>query len=322
VWLTPAPTSAAIRCVAVAAATAIAAGTGALLWAGGHELAPTAVVVACAALTAGVTAGALAGHGRGRTALRARQTAMAIVPWGVIVDPDAETRVLRWPGVRRVSVHVKHAMRGGTPIAIDSVVAVDTGREVLSGRAVGAVGLEQLTVHLHAYADEAARPVALDLEGTEEAGDGATEPVIAQVLARAGDLCTSGSGAAQLGLPHGGYRSMAARAAGPDTLALLRSILEANPGRADVRPLASVLAVLLGARALVPQLLRLVSVPHPVVAAVARAAACRLGAPQSRAGAIDEVAAFLFDEDRERLERWALDLSRLSPVSRGASTIA
>jgi hypothetical protein len=302
--------------VAVAGATAITAGAGALLWAGGNELAPTAVVVACAAA---VAAGALAGHDRGRRLLRTHQTAMAIVPWGVIVDPDAEPRVLRWPGVRRVSVHVKHAMRGGTPVAIDSVVAVDTGREVLAGRAVGAVGLEQLTVHLHAYADEAARPVALDLEGIEEAGDGATEPVVAQVLARAGDLCSTGSGAAQLGLPHGGYRSMAARAAGPDTVALLRSILEANPGQADVRPLASVLAVLLGARDLVPQLLHLVSAPHPVVAAMARVAACRLGAPQSRAGAIDEVAAFLFDEDRERLERWALDLSRSSPA---ATTIA
>jgi hypothetical protein len=64
--------------------------------------------------------------------------------------------------------------------------------------------------------------------------------------------------------------------------------------------------VLVGARELVPQLLHLVSAPHPIVAATAKAAALRLGAPQCRAGAIDEVAAFLFDEDRERLERWAI----------------
>jgi hypothetical protein len=305
VWLTPAPTSATLL---VAGATAIAAGAGAVLWAGGHDLAPATGLVACAAV---LSLGALAGQGRGpRILLRARQTAMAIVPWGIIVDPDDEPRVLRWPGVRRVSVHVKHAMRGGTPVAVDSVVAVDTGRELLAGRALGAVGLERLTVHLRAYAEEAARPVALDLEGTEEAGDGATEPVFAQVLARAGDLCSTGHGAAQLRLPHGGYRAMAARVASPDTLALLRSILEAGPGRgADVRPLASVIAVLVGARDLVPQLLHLVSAPHPIVAAVARAAALHLGAPQSRAGAIDEVAAFLFDEDRERLDRWVADFS-------------
>jgi hypothetical protein len=165
-------------------------------------------------------------------------------------------------------------------------------------------------VHLGAYAEEAARPVALDLEGLEEAGNGATEPVVGELFAHAGELCSTGRGAAQLGLPPGGYRSMATASAGPDTLALLRSILETSPKiGADARPLASIVAVLLGARDLVPQLLRLVSAPHPIVAAVAKAAAVRLGAPQSRAGAIAEVADFLFEEDRERLERWAAGCS-------------
>jgi hypothetical protein len=235
---------------------------------------------------------------------------MAIVPWGVLIDPDNEPRVLRWPGIRRITVEVSHTLRGGTPAAVASVVTVDTGRELLAGRAVGAVGLEELTVHLDAYAEEAARPVALDLDGLEEAGDGATEPVMSDLLGRARDLCTTGRGAVQLGLPPGGYRSMGASTAGPDTLALLRSILGGSPhtpgpGPADARPLASIVAVLLDARELVPDLLRLVSAPHPVVAAVAKAAALRLGAPQSRAGAVDEVAAFLFEEDHQRIEHWA-----------------
>jgi hypothetical protein len=230
---------------------------------------------------------------------------MAIVPWGILVDPDTEPRVIHWPGIRRITVEVAHTMRGGMPTAVASVVVVDTGRELLSGHTWGAVGLEGLTVHLDAYAEEAARPVALDLDGLETAGDG-TEPVVVDLLDRARDLCTTGRGAIMLGLPPGGYRSMGVTTAGPDTLALLRSILDGAPDHpADARPLASILAVLLGARELVPDLLHLVSAPHPVVAAVAKAAALRLGAPQSRAGAVDEVAAFLFEEDHRCLEQWA-----------------
>lgn len=297
-WLAPARGPATL---ALTAATVLAAGAGALLWSGGHHPLPAGALVAVAALSAG----ALAGR-RSPGALGVKEAAMAIVPWGIVVDPDTEPRVLRWPGIRRISVEVAHTLQGGTPAAVASVVTVDTGHELLSGRAHGAVGLEGLTVHLAAYAEEAARPVALDLDGLEEAGEGGTEPVVVDLLERARSLCTTGRGAAQLGLPPGGYRSMAATTAGPDTLALLRSILDEAPAlHADVRPLASILAVLLGARELVPHLLSLVSAPHPVVAAVAKAAALRLGAPQSRAGAVDEVAAFLFEEDHHRLEQWA-----------------
>jgi hypothetical protein len=61
---------------------------------------------------------------------------------------------------------------------------------------------------------------------------------------------------------------------------------------------------MLGARELLPELLGLAVSPHPIAAAAAKAAALRLGAAQSRAGSIDEVAAFLFEEDHEKLERW------------------
>jgi hypothetical protein len=274
---------------------------GGVLWASGHHGAPAAVLVAGSMALA-----ASAVVSRGRGLLHARQAAMAIVPWGVVVEPDTQPRILRWPGIRRVTVQVSHAMRGGTPIAVHSIVSVDTGREILAGRAPGAVGLEALTVNLDAYASEAARPIALDLAGLEEAGDGATEPVVDALFVHANDLCTSGRGAAALALPPGGYRGTTKAAPGPETVSLLRAILRTSPeAGADARPLAAAVAALLGARELVPELLRLASAPHPVVAAVARAAALRLGAPQSRAGAIAEVGAFLFDEDRDRLERWA-----------------
>jgi hypothetical protein len=298
VWLAPARRSA----PAAIGAAAVAAGAAVGLMGAGQHATPTGIVIVGAAVAAGI----FAIRRDIRSGRRVRETAMAVVPWGILVDPDTEPRVLRWPGIRGIRVDVAHSLRGGTPTAVASVVTVDTGRELLAGRAVGAIGLEELTVNLDAYAEEAARPVALDLDGQEAAGDGATEPVVSELLGRARDLCSTGRGAAQLGLPPGGYRSMASTTAGPETVALLRDLLASSPSLpADVRPLASVVAVLLGARELVPELLRLVSAPHPVVAAVAKAAALRLGAPQSRAGAVDEVAAFLFEEDYRNLSLWA-----------------
>jgi hypothetical protein len=312
VWLAPARREGP---AAIGVTTAVTVAAGALVWGGHPHPIQTGVLVAVAAIAAGVlTAGRRVVRGR-----RVREVAMAVVPWGVLVDPDTEPRVLRWAGIRGIKVDVIHTLWGGTPSEVASVVTVDTGHELLVGRAGGAVGLEALTVNLDAYAEEAAHPVALDLEGMTAAGSGATEPVVADLLDRARDLCTSGQGAAQLGLPPGGYRTLSSAAAGPETLALLHSVLAAPPVTmgetpnppaqpaipADVRPLASVVAVLLDARELLPDLLRLVSAPHPVVAAVAKAAALRLGAPQSRAGAVDEVASFLFEEDLEILARWA-----------------
>jgi hypothetical protein len=287
------------------AGTAVVATAG-LFWGSTHHPVGAGVVVAAAALATGAL---MRGQHPGvRRPGGARQVAMAVVPWGVLVDPDTEPRVLRWPAVRAVTVDVAHTMRGGTPAVVGTVVTIDTGHERLSGRTVGAAGLEGLTVNLAAYAEEAARPVALDLDGFEEAGDGATEPVVADLFDRARELCTTGRGAVRLALPPGGYRSVAGAAAGPETLKLLRGILTGSdraPGPADPRPLAAVVAALLGARALVPALLGLASAPHPVVAAVAKAAAIRLGAGRNRAGSIGEVAPFLFEEDRERLDTWA-----------------
>jgi hypothetical protein len=291
------------------AAFALATGTiglgslGIALWSGGHHPISLGLTLLGGSLGALVLARAAPHPRRG-----AREVAMAIVPWGVLVEPDTDPRVLHWPAVRRIAVQVSHSMHGGTPAVVSSVVTVETEREILAGQTPGPAGLEGLTVHLDAYAVEAARPVALDLEGFEAAGDGATNPVMADLLRRAEDLCGTARGAAELGLPPGGYRTIAEPAATPETIALLHGILtsgtEAAPP-ADPRPLAAIVAARLSARELCPDLLRLVSSPHPVVAAVAKAAALRLGAARNRAGAIDEVAAFLFEEDYDRIARWA-----------------
>ena len=225
--------------MAVAGGTLGIAAVGVGLWSSGHE--PLSL-----ALTLGVSAALTVAFARSeRLPARrgVREVPMAIVPWGVVVTPDTEPRVLRWAAIRKVGVDVTHTLRGGTPAVTASLVTVHTDREVLAGRTAGSVDLERLMVDLESYAEEASRPVALDLEGIEPASDGATEAV-AGLLMRA-------------------------------------------------------------ARELVTDLVRLVNSPHPVVAAAAKAAALRLGAPQSRAGAVEEVEAFLFAEDFEIFQTWA-----------------
>lgn len=276
---------------------------GAGLWVGGHQGMALLLTLSASAVTAFSFARP---ERRAPPARGALEVAMAIVPWGVVVTPDTEPRVLRWPAIRRVTVDVTHSLRGGTPAILASLVTIETDREVLAGRTSGAVDLERLVVNLESYADEASRPAARDLDGVEPIDEGGTEPVAAALLREAGELCTTSGGAARLSLPSANYRAVATRLAAPETIAHLRAVLASEAhGAADPRPLAAIVAGELGARALVPDLLRLVSSPNPMVAACAKAAALRLGAPQSRAGAVDEVAAFLFDEDLELISRWA-----------------
>lgn len=299
VWLGPGSSQHASR---VTAGTLGIAGCSVALWGAGLDLLSLGL-----SLLGGAVALGWSRAGRTLPLTRgAREVAMAIVPWGVVVTPDTEPRVIRWPAVRRVTVDLSHTLRGGTPAILSSLVTVFAETEILAGRSEGAVDLASLVANLPDYAEEAARPVAADLEGALAIGDGVTEPVGAALIHAAELLCTTSRGAAQLLLPHGSYRSAAARVASPETVAVLRRALAAGRERpADPRPLAAVTAAMVGARALTPELLQLASAPHPVVAAFARAAALRLGAPPNRTGSLDEVAAFLCEEDVEIGERWS-----------------
>ncbi|MBK9264836.1 MAG: hypothetical protein IPM54_34270 [Polyangiaceae bacterium] len=237
--------------------------------------------------------------------VEAREVHMAIVPWGVIVDHGSEPRILRWPAVRKIEVAVKHTLQGGTPSIVSSVVTVRTEREAFSGYAYGAVGLETLMANVEAYAHEASRPLSSDLDGHEPLGDGEFAPIAAELVRRAHDLCSTNHGAAELALPPAGYRRTGS-SMGPETLGILGRSLDGDvPGVADPRPLAALVAALLDAKDLGLALVRLANRPNPVVAAVARAAALRLGVPPAKAGSVDELSEFLADEDRYVLGQFA-----------------
>jgi hypothetical protein len=197
-------------------------------------------------------------------------------------------------------------MRGGTPAVLSSLVTVETDHEKLAGRTAGAVELERLLVNLEAYSEESSRPVASDLDGLQAVEESGLEPTAALLLRHARLLCATATGAAALGLPSGGYRSVATRLAGPETVARLRAVLASDVDTPfDPRALAALVAGELDARELVSDLQRLATCPHPMVAACAKAAALRMGAPKNRIGSIDEVASFLFEEDLDLVLGWS-----------------
>jgi len=235
--------------------------------------------------------------------LFARGVPMAIVPWGIVVDPAAHVRVLRWAGIERVVARMFYGTDTGTPTTRWSVVTVETARERLSGRAPGAVPLERLVVHMEAYARESSHVLALDLDG-EIPGEGPCEPELEPVLDAVKAFLHGPPASNRLGLPAGGYRDERPRTPTAESLATLRGVLRDRTERSvDPRAFACILAAELGARELVGDLVALVQCPHPLIAAVAKAAAQRLGGGGATGG-LDEVAPFLRVEDLAALEAW------------------
>jgi len=225
------------------------------------------------------------------------------VPWGVLVQPDLEPRILRWAAVKRVQVEMIHGRDGGTSTTLWSVVTIETDSERFAGRAPGAIAIERLVAHVDAYAEEQAHAIALDLDG-RVAADGPYEPVIESLLSAARVSALGGRDATRLGLP-AGYRRAAAGAS-DETVDLLRRVLiDRAPRSPDPRALAAVLAAELGASPLTRELQLLVQSPHPIVAAVAKVAAGKLGVEAAKVGVVSEVAPFLHEGDVDALSRWA-----------------
>ena len=233
---------------------------------------------------------------------------MAIVPWGVLVHIDDTPRILRWAAVRTVEVatsRAHHLLAGG---ALSSRVAISTDRDRFVGEAVGAVSLERLVAHLEAYASEQSTPIALDLDGTVEGAESieVIEPGCEMLLGAARDWLQTAAAVVHLGLVPAGYRRASALTPTARAVDVLGRILrDRTPKPCDPRPFAAVVAAELHARELVPELVALAQCPHPLVAAVARQAACRLGAARSKTGTLEELAPFLFESDRAGLEAWA-----------------
>jgi len=258
---------------------------------------------ALASLTAGA---ALRQRGSRRIAKDAVR--MAIVPWGVLVDAYDAPRILRWAAVRKVDVETTRAphILGGDH-GFSSRVVITTDHESFVGEASGLVPLERLVVHLDAYATEQATPLALDLDGSADhvAVLEPSEPGAEPLLDGVREWLGTATAVARLGLAPGGYRRVGALAPTPLAVEVLRRTLQSRtPRPRDPRAFAAIVAAELRATELVPELVSLTQCPQPLVAAAAKQAARRLGVAEARTGTLDEVAPFLFDVDRMRLETW------------------
>jgi hypothetical protein len=253
---------------------------------------------------AGLVTTRLVAHGRGPSAHGyGDQAPMTIVPWGVLIHSESTPRVLRWAAVRRVRVRLVHEMDHATPLTRWSVVTIETPRERFGGRAAGSVSLERLEANLSSYAEEAARPVAVDLAGRSPI-DAPLEPCFERLLCEVRRLAHTGELSADLDLLAQGYRG--GYRASPLVIHRLREVL-ARPveGRADPRALAAILVAELELHELSDVVTRLSNCPHPLVALVSRAAALRLGQGAGRTGSVDEVADFVCESDLEQVRRWS-----------------
>lgn len=217
---------------------------------------------------------------------------MGIVPWGVLVDELETPRILRWAGVRRVDVS-------------SSRVVVETDRERWEGE-IDTARLDRLVEHLDAYAAEQSVPVALDLDGTDEEKIlEAHEPCCEALFSSARGFLESAKATTDLDLPPANYRRTSVRAASAHAIDVLRAVLRDRTSKdADPRAYAAVIAAELNAVELAPELVTLTQCPHPIVAAVAKQAARKLGVARARTGTLDEIAPFLHDGDRARLDAW------------------
>ncbi|HWL86892.1 MAG TPA: hypothetical protein VNO21_13875 [Polyangiaceae bacterium] len=283
---------------------AAGAGLEASIW---HAMGPRGALTSglLVVATAAYAAHRLRGGARGPGA-SARGVPMAIVPWGLLVEHDDHPRILRWAGITRVQVQTTYGRDQASDSTLWSYVVIETPRERFAGHTPGAVPLERLTVHLDAYADEAAHSIALDLDGAQ-AGRGPYEPDCEPLVHAARAYVQTSSASTRLGLEAAGYRRITSRHPSARTLDTLRKILrDRTERRIDPRPFASIVAAELGARALAGELVALVQSPHPIVAAVAKAACQKLGVSHARVGTLDEVAPFLMEPDLATLRAWAL----------------
>jgi hypothetical protein len=299
--LKPAPTRRAVFTMAAAAGLSTAC-FGVLLSAGA-ELPALALAVLAGAVTAWMVARLL---GPTLPTLASDAAPLAIVPWGVLVHSEPMPRMLRWAAVRSIKVDFVHEMDHATPSTRWSLVTICTDRETLGGRAPGQISLERLEAYFPRYAEEAARPAALDLDGNSPL-DEWLQPNFELLLAEARRLLNSGELTDRFGLLPRSYREPRPGRPSPEAVERLEEVLRGPPeSAADPRPLAALIAAELGASELMGPLGDLVTSPHPLLAAIARASSLRLGADVKRVGAVEELRDFVAARELEQIESWAL----------------
>lgn len=219
---------------------------------------------------------------------------ISLLPWGIVISTPEEERALRWSSARGVDLESVHEQSNGVPSTLYTIVRVKTERDEICGVTLGAVALERLLHNWEAYGKEQHHVLARDLDG--EVAVLADEPQVEQLFLAARAFVTGGEALRRLDLSPTSYR--AGGGLQEYGIGELRRILSDRAAKeCDPRAFAALVAAELGAKEVAPELEALTQCPHPIIAAVARYSALRLGVSVSRVGSVEEIGAFLFESD-------------------------
>lgn len=235
-----------------------------------------------------------------------RALPVAIVPWGIILDPDGAPTALGWPAIRELSftrVDRDGNRDGGAPAI--AIMLFDTEAGVVQAQAEDGEWVTSIDAFAPRFAQAASKGPAADLAGETALETEGIPPSLA-LLRRAEAILDSADGRATLGMESGTYRTVSSRTPTPETKNILRTILWNASADFDPGPLAAVLIAELGIAELLPDLLRMILATSPLLAAVSRAAAQRLGAGRVQTGSLDELRLYLDPKDLAELERWSV----------------
>lgn len=241
-----------------------------------------------------------------------RAAPVAIVPWGILLDPDTDPQALPWPKVRELSfTRVDREGNRNNDAPAITIMLFDTEAGVVQAQGEDGEWVSSVDAFAPRFARSALRGPAGELTGTDALDTTGLPPTLA-LLRRAEAVLDSADGRSSLGIEAGNYRTISSKTAGPETKQILRDALWNDGSPADPGPLAAVLTAELGVTDLLPDLLRLILSTSPLLAATARAAARKLGASPAHAGSLDELTHFLPEKDLAELRRWT-DASARSP---------
>lgn len=255
----------------------------------------------------GAIAGALTAYAKGpiESLKNLHAVPVSLVPWGLVLEPDKAPAPLPWKEVQSIKYALVSRDRREDSDATKMAIVVFELRDGRRVQASAEEGEWLVSVsELHGKLAAAAKaPPAADLQGAARLETGGLPATLA-LLRRADAILDSAEGRASLGLEMGGYRTTLVRAAGEETRRVLHAAMWNGEAKIDPGPLALILAAKLHATVLLPHVLELILSPSPLLAAIARAAAVRLGATLMSAGSLDETRLFTSAVDRAELEMW------------------
>jgi hypothetical protein len=229
-----------------------------------------------------------------------QRVALEICPWGVFTK-----QWVPWRGVDQIAHTVEVERRRTTNDFIrSSVVRVRVNTEYFAGKRLEESVLEALDALLPIYKSQSSMPFAVGVDATSKPIAHDAPSAFRDILASSRAFLNSPAGRELTESASGSYREETRKVKPQTTLRLSQWLIE-KPHKIDPAPFAAIIAAELDVRETIDELLALTMSPHPLVAAVARASANRMGVHPSRSFPIEETVPFLDADDLAAIRAWA-----------------